>query len=82
MVPDDTIEHAVLGVARRIHRLGGKHAQQYRARCALPMPKVGYAGSGGASEGAPNRGADDSGGGSRPSRIALSAPMTERQFIR
>ena len=43
MLLNDAIEHGVLCVARAIHLLGGRHAQQYRR--GLPMPKDGYAGS-------------------------------------
>jgi hypothetical protein len=52
MLLNDTVKHGVLGVAWAIHRLGGRHAQQYRARGALPMPKDGYAGSGRTRDGA------------------------------
>jgi hypothetical protein len=45
MLADDTVEHAVLGVSRAISQLGSRHAEEYRARRNLPMPKHGYGGS-------------------------------------
>lgn len=74
MLSDNPVEHGVLGVARAIHGLEDRHAEEYRARRALPMPKDGYAGSGRAPDGAEHPGVDAHCGCLGSSRISVRAP--------